>query len=154
MFINLQAKPTRWLSGKESTYQCRSCKRFAFDPWIGNILWRREWLPTPLFLPGKFHGQRSLVGYSPWDCKESDTAEQLTPFTFTFASLKSLTPFLALLPSHPLSGVSFIAPALLTWSREAQGVSLGDTKSHRADRGPGLEPRSAWHRASRVTWPL
>ena len=37
-----------------------------FDPWVGKIPWRREWLPTPVFLPGEFHGQRSLVGYSPW----------------------------------------------------------------------------------------
>ena len=35
----------------------------------GKIPWRREWLPTPLFLPGEFHGQRSLVGYSPWGCR-------------------------------------------------------------------------------------
>ena len=40
--------------------------------------WRREWQPTPVFLPGEFHGQRSLVNYSPWDCKESDTTEWLT----------------------------------------------------------------------------
>ena len=40
--------------------------------------WWREWQPTPVFLPGKSHGQRSLVGYSPWDRKESDTTEQLT----------------------------------------------------------------------------
>ena len=39
--------------------------------------WRREWLLAPVFLPGEFHGQRSLVGYSPWGCKESDMAEQL-----------------------------------------------------------------------------
>ena len=39
--------------------------------------WRREWHPTPVFLPGKSHGQRSLLGYSPWDCKESDTTERL-----------------------------------------------------------------------------
>ena len=37
--------------------------------------WRREWLPTTVFLPGKFHGQKSLAGYSPWDCKESDMTE-------------------------------------------------------------------------------
>ena len=37
--------------------------------------WRREWQLTPAFLPGKFHGQRNLVGYSPWGCKESDTTE-------------------------------------------------------------------------------
>ena len=41
-----------------------------FDHWVGKIPWRREWLPTPVFLPREFHGQRSLVGYSPWDYKE------------------------------------------------------------------------------------
>ena len=40
--------------------------------------WRREWVPTPVFLPGEFHGQRSLVGYSPWGHEESDTTEKLT----------------------------------------------------------------------------
>ena len=44
---------------------------------VGKILWRREWQPTPVFLPEEFHGQRSLVGYSPWTCKESDTTERL-----------------------------------------------------------------------------
>ena len=37
-----------------------------FNPWVGKIPWRREWLPTPVFLPGEFHGQTSLAGYSPW----------------------------------------------------------------------------------------
>ena len=36
------------------------------DPWVGKIPWNREWLPTPVFLPGKFHGQKNLVGYIPW----------------------------------------------------------------------------------------
>ena len=49
-----------------------------FDPWVGKIPWRREWLPTPVFLPGEFHGQRSLASYSPWGHKESDTTERLT----------------------------------------------------------------------------
>ena len=40
-----------------------------FDPWIGKIPWRRKWQPTPVFLPGKSHGRRNLVGYCPWDCK-------------------------------------------------------------------------------------
>ena len=44
--------------------------------------WRREWLPTPVFLPGEFHEQRSLAGYRPWGCKELDMTERLT-FTFT-----------------------------------------------------------------------
>ena len=41
-------------------------RRHGFDPWVGKIPWRREWPPTPLFLPGESHGQRSLAGYSPW----------------------------------------------------------------------------------------
>ena len=45
------------------------------DPWVGQISWSREWQPTPVFLPGEFHGQRRLAGYSPWGRKESDTTE-------------------------------------------------------------------------------
>ena len=55
-----------WLSGKESTCQC---SRLGFDPWVRKVPWRRKWQPTPVFLPGKPHGQRSLVGYSPWGRK-------------------------------------------------------------------------------------
>ena len=47
----------------------------GFDPWVGKIPWRRKWQPTPGFLPGKSHGQRSLAGYSPWGLKESGTTE-------------------------------------------------------------------------------
>jgi len=42
---------------------------------MGLIPWGREWLPFPVFFSGKCHGQRSLAGYSPWDCKELDTTE-------------------------------------------------------------------------------
>ena len=52
-------------SGKEPTCQCRQRKSHEFDPWVGKIPWRRVWQPTPVFLPGESHGQRSLVGYSP-----------------------------------------------------------------------------------------
>ena len=45
-------------------------KRHGFDPWVGKIPWRWGWQPTPVFFPGEFHGQRSLVGYGPQDCKE------------------------------------------------------------------------------------
>ena len=48
-----------------------------FDPWVRKIPWKRKWQPTPVFLPGKSHGQWSLVGYSQWSCKESDTIERL-----------------------------------------------------------------------------
>ena len=53
----------QWLSCKEPACQCM---RHGYDLWVGKIPWRREWQPTPVFLPGKSHGQRSLVGYSPW----------------------------------------------------------------------------------------
>ena len=46
-----------------------------FDPWVRKIPWRREWLPTPVFLPGEFHGQKGLVDYHPWGQKESDTTK-------------------------------------------------------------------------------
>ena len=46
-----------------------------FDPWVGKVPWGRVWQPTPVFLPGESHGQRSLMGYSPWGRKESDTTE-------------------------------------------------------------------------------
>ena len=49
------------------------------DPCIGKIPWRREWQLTPVFLPGEFHGQRSLAGYTPWGRKESDLTEWLRP---------------------------------------------------------------------------
>ena len=52
--------------------------RDAGYPWVEKIPGRREWLPTPVLLPGGFHGQRSLVGYSPWGHKELDTTKLLT----------------------------------------------------------------------------
>ena len=66
----------RWLSGRESTCQRRRYRRCGFDPWVGKMPWRREWQSTPVFLPGKPHGQRSLAGYSLWGLKESDTTER------------------------------------------------------------------------------
>ena len=54
------------------------CGRPRFNPWVWNIPWKREWQPTLIFLPGDFHGQRSLAGYGPWGQKESDTTEQRT----------------------------------------------------------------------------
>ena len=54
---------------KESACQCR---RPGFNLWVRKITWRRKWQPSSVFLPGKSHGQRHLVGYSPWGHKESD----------------------------------------------------------------------------------
>ena len=57
----------RWLSGEESTCQCR---RHGLNPWVEKIPWRRKWLSTSEFLPRTSHGWRSLAGSSPWGCKE------------------------------------------------------------------------------------
>ena len=62
-----------WLSGKEPTCQCGRQRSRVFGPWVRKISWRRKWQPTPVFLPGESHGQRSLVGYSPRGHKGSDT---------------------------------------------------------------------------------
>ena len=51
------------------------------DPWVGKIPSRRAWQPTPVFLPGKSHGQKNLAGYSPWGHKELDIAEEANTFT-------------------------------------------------------------------------
>ena len=61
--------------GKAPTWQCRGRKRLKVDPCFGEIPWRRKQQPTPVFLPGKSHGQRSLVGYSPWGLIESAVTE-------------------------------------------------------------------------------
>ena len=61
---------------------CLQCGRPGFNPWLGQIPWRRKWQPTPVFLPGKSHGWRSLEGYSPWGHKESDMAERLHFLSF------------------------------------------------------------------------
>ena len=62
---------------KKSTCHCRRHKRLKLDPWVGKIRWSTKWQPTLVGLPGKSHGQRSLVGYSPWGRKESDLSYRL-----------------------------------------------------------------------------
>ena len=89
-----------WICPMSSVYKHRLIVNFivqdyeSLEPFKGSTMlyfWRRKWQPTPVFLPGKYHGWRSLVGYSPWDRKESDTTEQLHShmlyFTKSMASL-------------------------------------------------------------------
>ena len=64
--------------GKEPICQRKRPERRRFQPWVQKIPWRREWLPTPVFLPGESHGQRSLAGYSPQGRKELNTAEAIS----------------------------------------------------------------------------
>ena len=83
-----------WLSDKESACQCKRCR---FSPWVRKIFWRRKWPPTPVFLPGKSHGQRSLVGYSPCGPKRVrhnlDTKQQQCMYVYlvTYLSLCGIT---------------------------------------------------------------
>ena len=60
-------------SGKETGCQCWRHKKCRFNPCIRKIPWRRAWQPTPVFLPGESHGQRSLEGYPAWGLNEWDT---------------------------------------------------------------------------------
>ena len=82
--------------------QCRRCK---LNLWVGKIPWRREWLPTPVFLLGEFHVQRSLASYIPQGNKESDTNEYLTYKRILTGKLYFLTTFLQFL-FHPPSAFS------------------------------------------------
>ena len=66
---------------------CLQCGRPRFDPWVRKILWRREWLPTPVLLPREFPGQRSLADYSSQHRKEQVATEQLT---LTFSGILGL----------------------------------------------------------------
>ena len=73
-------------TSKEYVFQCKRCKRLRLDPWVSTpgirkIPWSRKCQLSPVFLSGKFHGQRSLAGYSSWDYKESDTTEPLSMLT-------------------------------------------------------------------------
>ena len=81
--LNVKARTTELLgfsggaSGKESTCQCRRRQRREFYTLVRKSPWRREWLLTPVFLPGEFHWQRSLAGCGPWGCKKLDRTEWL-----------------------------------------------------------------------------
>ena len=79
------------LWGKDSACQCSRHKRLGFDPWVRKIPWNRKWQPSPVFLPGKSHGWRSLAGYSPWGHKrvkhDLATKQQRLLYLFFFVCL-------------------------------------------------------------------
>ena len=99
--------------GKESAWQCG---RAGFDPWVGKIPWKGEWLPSPVFLPAEFNGQRSLAGSNLWGCKESNTTEQLTcvcvlghfSYEWLFATLWDCSP-----PGSSVQGI--LQARILEW---------------------------------------
>ena len=82
-------------------------------PGVRRNPWRREWLPTPIFLPGEFHGQRSLGGFSSWGCKESDMTEWLTlSHFFAFISQQIINGRSGIWTSVQFSSVAQLCPTL------------------------------------------
>ena len=100
---------------------CLQCGRPGFNPWVGKIPWRREWLPTPVFLPGEAHGQRNLAGYSLCVCKDLDTTEQLL-LTHSEVLLSLLC-----ISSQDLTGIS--AQPVQSTKSPRLGATLGSSLS-------------------------
>ena len=109
--------------------QCRRHGRsLGFDPWVEKIPWRRKWQPTPVFLPGESHGQRSLAGYGSWGSKEAkQLSNKRKPNNFSFNTRVHRAASPARQQARPW--------ALRGW-----------TESHR-DPGSLVRPRAAGHPA-------
>ena len=112
----------RWHSGKESVFQFRRHKRHGFNFLVRKIPWSRKWQSTPLFLPEKFHGQRSLVGYSPWGCKELDMTNHEHKWSFLLVAI----PWWA-------SGKSPIIYNLTETSSQAACITLWTRGGHKTE---------------------
>ena len=81
------SSPQVWLRWQRIHLQCG---RPRFNPWVRKSPWRRKLQPTIAFLPGKFHGQRSVAGYSPWGRKELDMTKRLTVLKITAKTVKTI----------------------------------------------------------------
>ena len=122
--------PSLRLSGKEPACQFRRRKRHGLDPWVRKIPWKRTWQPTPVFLPGEPHGQRSLVGYSPWGRKSWTWKLKVKVKSLSRVRL-FVTPWT----------IAYQAPPSMRFSRQECWSGLpfpspGDLPN------PGIEPRS------------
>ena len=127
-------------------------RRPGFHPWVGTTPWRRAWQPTPVFLPGESHGQRSLAGYSPWGHTESDTTEatkQQQQWSVWMSGISEWLSWVGL--AHGLSGgcrqaVSCSSsPRALGWRLLFQPQSHGywpqsDLKERKVERKTGNAP--------------
>ena len=118
--------PSRWTTWLR-------CRRHGLNPWVGKIPWSKAWQPTPVFLLGESHGQRSLADYSSWSLIELDTTEA----TETLSLFSSFMLFLLCLlnrslPSHLWSSLSFLPfPSLDFPFRLAP---IGSLSSHMTSR--------------------
>ena len=116
----LQARILQWvvISFSRGEASCLQCRSPGFGPWVGKIPWRRKWQPTPALLPGKSHGQRSVVGYSPRVRKESDCTDQLhfhiSPGDLPSPGFKHWSPALQPLTCPVDSSLAAIWEALIT----------------------------------------
>ena len=125
LFTNMGLQ--RSLNSEKSVCQFRSHR---FNPWVRNFPWRRKWQLTPVFLLGKPHVQRSLVGYSPWGCKQPDLTEWLSMHTHTFVNTINyfwglmifLGPYQKQIILHPISGVGWTR-----WPERASKCEIPDT---------------------------
>ena len=97
-------------SDKELAFQCRRRKRHRFDPHVGKILWRREWQPTPVFMPGESYGQRSLESCSSWGLSKELDATEATACTAQIISIF----FFFLLSTHESQTLCFFPSRLST----------------------------------------
>ena len=115
-FFGFQKLP-RLYSSKKSTCQCKRCRRHEFDPWIGKILWRRKWKPTPAVLPRESHGQKSQAGCSPWGRVESGTTGHIAhvPF-FTGCLAPSILATYHLHPRPAGTQPLYWVPSICNWA--------------------------------------
>ena len=104
----------RWLSGKRIQLWRQELQETSFGSWVGKIPWRRKWQSTSALLSGKSHGQRRLIGYSPWGHKESDTTEQ---FHFHLASVRPRLQNGALMKAELIPGCFWITVILTMFSQ-------------------------------------
>ena len=118
-----------WLSGKESACQCR---RPRFSPWSRKIPCRRQWRPFPVFLPGEFHGQRSLVGHSPWSRRvghdwSNSACMPLFAVGFITADSKLQSPTAEVLPALSFIRHTILLPRLPAPVHTCRRQSSGDS---------------------------
>ena len=109
------------------------CRKPRSDPWVGKIPCKRKWQLTPVFLPGKLHGQRSLAGYKPWGCEQSETMEWLThlvkQMTYVIPSFCCFT--------SKMGGLKYWLPIVTSSFRAVQTMDKQEMPSRSV--GPGSQ---------------
>ena len=126
--------------------------RPSFNSWVGKIPWRRKWQSTPALLPGKSHGWRSLIGYSPRGRKESDTTEWLHSLTTFFENLATLSWKVEFIPLLP--GIRRVLVAVLMKKMSWKGCSrTSEAKSQKLQLLPATPMTVVLRVLSRHTSP-